>query len=229
MWSNLTDSSGIGNNFLQDWGIRRSLKENFWWCFHFGRGVQRCYTLTLSCSEDWHQLLKFVDFSYQILVSGLCILLLDEVDALCPRRYSSSSSSHSVRVTVQILSLLQQANATPGLVVIATTNKPNSLDPCVRRPGRLETEVSMWLLFRGKKSITFTYKSKSSGLFFPHLGLHQCAYPGTKRKYLESFAPWHGAGTFGHRLCGQIRCSYYSWLCWCWLSFSLSRRFIATI
>lgn len=77
----------------------------------------------------------------EVLVLGLCILLLDEVDALCPRRDSSCGSSHSVRATVQLLSLLEKADATPGLIVIATTNKPNSLDPSVRRPGRLETEV----------------------------------------------------------------------------------------
>lgn len=73
--------------------------------------------------------------------TGLCILLLDEVDALCSRRDLSKTSSQSVRSTVQFLSLLEQADSTPGLVVIATTNKVNSLDPSVRRPGRLETEI----------------------------------------------------------------------------------------
>ncbi|KAJ1530601.1 hypothetical protein ONE63_005483 [Megalurothrips usitatus] len=71
----------------------------------------------------------------------MCILLLDEIDSMCPRRDSSKNSTHSVRATVQLLSLLDQANDTPGLVIIATTNKANNLDQSVRRPGRLETEV----------------------------------------------------------------------------------------
>ncbi|XP_034252095.1 spermatogenesis-associated protein 5-like protein 1 [Thrips palmi] len=73
--------------------------------------------------------------------SGVCILLLDEIDSICIRRDSSQSSSHSVRNTVLLLSLLDEANNFPGLIVIATTNKANSLDPSARRPGRLETEV----------------------------------------------------------------------------------------
>lgn len=72
---------------------------------------------------------------------GVCILLLDELDSMCSRRDSSRNSSSTVRATVQLLSLLDQADEIPGLVVIATTNKVKSLDPSVRRPGRLESEV----------------------------------------------------------------------------------------
>ncbi|KAK3912319.1 Spermatogenesis-associated protein 5-like protein 1 [Frankliniella fusca] len=72
---------------------------------------------------------------------GLCLLLLDEVDALCPRRDLSNTSSQSVRTTVQLLSLLDEVDRKHGLVVIATSNKVHSLDPSARRPGRLETEV----------------------------------------------------------------------------------------
>lgn len=78
---------------------------------------------------------------------GVCILLLDELDSMCSRRDSSKISSHTVRSTVQLLSLLDQANEIPGLVVIATTNKVNCLDPSVRRPGRLETEVIFLISF----------------------------------------------------------------------------------
>jgi len=49
---------------------------------------------------------------------------------------------HQTRASAQLLTLLDHANQVRGLVVIATTNRPNALDPAIRRPGRLETEVS---------------------------------------------------------------------------------------
>lgn len=105
----------------------------------------------------------------------LVIVFLDEVDALCPRRGSGSSSSnqHEARVVAQLLTLLDGAAAIdtpinhtvgagstagstagnrgssssiqqPGrLVMIAATNRPNALDPALRRPGRLDREVSI--------------------------------------------------------------------------------------
>ncbi|XP_021913558.1 spermatogenesis-associated protein 5-like protein 1 isoform X2 [Zootermopsis nevadensis] len=72
---------------------------------------------------------------------GVCILLLDEVDSLCPRKGAGWLTPHQTRASAQLLTLLDHANQVRGLVVIATTNRPNALDPAVRRPGRLETEV----------------------------------------------------------------------------------------
>lgn len=73
---------------------------------------------------------------------GLCVLLLDEVDSLCPRRGLRGLTPHQVRVSAQLLTLLDRANKVKGLMVIATTNRPNALDPALRRPGRLEIEVT---------------------------------------------------------------------------------------
>ncbi|PNF38586.1 hypothetical protein B7P43_G03982 [Cryptotermes secundus] len=72
---------------------------------------------------------------------GVCVLLLDEVDSLCPRRGVGGLTPHQARASAQLLTLLDRADQIRGLVVIATTNRPNALDPAIRRPGRLETEV----------------------------------------------------------------------------------------
>jgi ATPases of the AAA+ class len=73
---------------------------------------------------------------------GVCVLLLDEVDSLCSRKGLGGLTPHQVRVSSQLFMLLDRADKVRGLVVIATTNRPNALDPAVRRPGRLEIEVT---------------------------------------------------------------------------------------
>jgi SpoVK/Ycf46/Vps4 family AAA+-type ATPase len=85
----------------------------------------------------------------------LVIIFLDEVDSLCPRR-GSGSNQHQARVVAQLLTLLDGAAAVDGgaadaagrgqqgrLVVVAATNRPNALDPALRRPGRLDREVAI--------------------------------------------------------------------------------------
>ncbi|XP_069689212.1 ATPase family gene 2 protein homolog B-like isoform X3 [Periplaneta americana] len=74
-------------------------------------------------------------------IDSVCILLLDEVDSLCPRRSGGGLTPYQARASTQLLTLLEHIDRVKGLIVIATTNRPNALDPKIRRPGRLETEV----------------------------------------------------------------------------------------
>ncbi|XP_069689211.1 ATPase family gene 2 protein homolog B-like isoform X2 [Periplaneta americana] len=83
-------------------------------------------------------------------IDSVCILLLDEVDSLCPRRSGGGLTPYQARASTQLLTLLEHIDRVKGLIVIATTNRPNALDPKIRRPGRLETEaknnLEEWLL-----------------------------------------------------------------------------------
>ena len=81
------------------------------------------------------------------------VVFLDEVDALCPRR--GRAGPHEARVVAQLLTLLDQvhgcraqasrAGRPAALLVVAATNRPNAIDPALRRPGRLEEEISVRL------------------------------------------------------------------------------------
>lgn len=71
-------------------------------------------------------------------------MLLDEVDSLCPRKGVGGLTPYQTRASAQLFTLLDHADQITGLVVIATTNRPNALDPAIRRPGRLETEVCVY-------------------------------------------------------------------------------------
>ena len=113
-----------------------------------------------------------------------CIIIIDEIDALAPRREGGSGDGANAdgageverRVVAQLLTLLdgmeeaddddpdvQQVDAdlldkedqseayrsskatkTPArVVVIAATNRPNAIDPALRRPGRLDREIEI--------------------------------------------------------------------------------------
>lgn len=69
------------------------------------------------------------------------LLFLDEVDALCPRRGGPHRAAES-RVVAQVLTLLDGISGDREVVVVASTNRPDALDPALRRPGRFDREVN---------------------------------------------------------------------------------------
>ncbi|XP_017521003.3 ATPase family gene 2 protein homolog B isoform X1 [Manis javanica] len=68
------------------------------------------------------------------------LLFLDEVDALCPRRGGPHRAPES-RVVAQVLTLLDGISGDREVVVVGATNRPEALDPALRRPGRFDREV----------------------------------------------------------------------------------------
>ncbi|KAH8829393.1 AAA family ATPase [Flagelloscypha sp. PMI_526] len=77
-----------------------------------------------------------------------CIVVLDEVDALVPRRDESSGGEVEKRVVATLLTILdgmQEHGAMnkERVTVIGTTNRPNAIDPALRRPGRFDKEIEI--------------------------------------------------------------------------------------
>ena len=89
---------------------------------------------------------------------GPCVLFIDELDALCPKRGSSVDEQEN-RIVAQLLTLLDGLESRGQLVIIGATNRPNAIDPALRRPGRLDREV------RIKKLFSLTSSSSSSSIF----------------------------------------------------------------
>ncbi|XP_008060843.1 spermatogenesis-associated protein 5-like protein 1 isoform X2 [Carlito syrichta] len=71
---------------------------------------------------------------------GPSLLFLDELDALCPRRGSAHRAPES-RTVAQMLTLLDGINGDREVVVVGATNRPDALDPALRRPGRFDREI----------------------------------------------------------------------------------------
>ena len=81
------------------------------------------------------------------------IILMDDIDAVAPRR-TKNSSQHQNRVVAQILTLMDGAKQwAQSPVVIATTTRPNSIDPALRRPGRFDREIETSLPNANERSL----------------------------------------------------------------------------
>ncbi|WVQ80069.1 hypothetical protein IAT38_002170 [Cryptococcus sp. DSM 104549] len=76
-----------------------------------------------------------------------CIVVLDEVDALCPRRDGGEGGEVERRVVATLLTLMdgmsQDSVEDERVFVVAATNRPNSIDPALRRPGRFDREIEI--------------------------------------------------------------------------------------
>ncbi|KAG7097206.1 hypothetical protein E1B28_004577 [Marasmius oreades] len=76
-----------------------------------------------------------------------CIVVLDEVDALVPRREEGGGGEVEKRVVATLLTILdgmEDDDCSQGrVVVIGTTNRPNAIDPALRRPGRFDREIEI--------------------------------------------------------------------------------------
>ena len=70
------------------------------------------------------------------------ILFIDEIDALAPNR-SHVEGEVEKRVVATLLSLMDGMSPRRGVVVIAATNRPNALDPALRRAGRFDREIAI--------------------------------------------------------------------------------------
>ncbi|MDP8237748.1 MAG: CDC48 family AAA ATPase [Candidatus Hatepunaea meridiana] len=73
-----------------------------------------------------------------------CIIFFDEIDAIVPKRSSSSSDSHvSERVLSQLLSELDGIEELKGVLVLGATNRLDMLDQAVLRPGRFDEIIEI--------------------------------------------------------------------------------------
>lgn len=70
---------------------------------------------------------------------GPCVLFLDELDSLSPRRTGSTAPEN--RLVAQLLTLMDGMDQSDHFLIVGATNRPDSLDPALRRPGRFDREV----------------------------------------------------------------------------------------
>jgi AAA family ATPase len=71
------------------------------------------------------------------------IIFIDEIDALVPKRDSDESGEAESRVVSTLLTLMDGMGAGGQVVVVGATNRPNSIDPALRRPGRFGQELEI--------------------------------------------------------------------------------------
>ncbi len=70
------------------------------------------------------------------------IIFIDELDAIAPKREEVTGEVER-RVVAQILALMDGLEGRGQVIVIGATNRPNAIDPALRRPGRFDREVEI--------------------------------------------------------------------------------------
>ncbi len=70
------------------------------------------------------------------------IIFIDEIDSIAPKRDEVTGEVER-RVVAQLLALMDGLESRGKVVVIGATNRPNALDPALRRPGRFDREIEI--------------------------------------------------------------------------------------
>ena len=70
------------------------------------------------------------------------IVFIDELDAIAPKREDVTGEVER-RVVAQLLALMDGLIARGQVIVIGATNRPNAVDPALRRPGRFDREIEI--------------------------------------------------------------------------------------
>ena len=70
------------------------------------------------------------------------ILFIDEIDAIAPRRDKAQGEVEK-RIVSQMLTLMDGISPKAQMVVMAATNRPNALEPALRRFGRFDLEINI--------------------------------------------------------------------------------------
>ncbi|NWZ47082.1 NVL protein, partial [Haliaeetus albicilla] len=88
---------------------------------------------------------KLRELFQQAVSSAPCVLFIDEIDAITPKREVASKDMER-RIVAQFLTCMDDLNnvaATTQVLVIGATNRPDSLDPALRRAGRFDREICL--------------------------------------------------------------------------------------
>ncbi len=107
---------------------------------------------------------------------GPAIVFIDEIDALGARRDQGgfAGSDEREQTLNQLLAEMDGFDESAGVVVLAATNRPDALDPALRRPGRFDREVIVALPDRAERGAILAAHARGKNLS-PDADLDQVA------------------------------------------------------
>ncbi len=101
------------------------------------------------------------------------IVFIDELDAIAPKREEVTGEVER-RVVAQILALMDGLESRGEIIVIGATNRPNAIDPALRRPGRFDREIEIGVPDQiGRLQILQIHTNKMPGI--EDVGLEELA------------------------------------------------------
>lgn len=104
---------------------------------------------------------KVRDLFKQATEKAPCIIFIDEIDAIGKKRDSMSSNDEREQTLNQLLTEMDGFDGRKGVVILAATNRPESLDNALLRPGRFDRRIQMELPdLQGRKAILSVHLQK---------------------------------------------------------------------
>ena len=107
---------------------------------------------------------KVRDLFKQASEKAPCIVFIDEIDTIGKKRDGGSNlggNDEREQTLNQLLTEMDGFDATKGVVILAATNRPESLDPALTRPGRFDRRVPVELPdLKGRESILRLHAKK---------------------------------------------------------------------
>ncbi|HEY2261988.1 MAG TPA: ATP-dependent zinc metalloprotease FtsH [Streptosporangiaceae bacterium] len=106
------------------------------------------------------------DLFEQARTRGPAIVFIDEIDALGARRDQGgfAGSDEREQTLNQLLAEMDGFEESAGVVVLAATNRPDALDPALRRPGRFDREVIVPLPDRTERAAILAAHARGKNL-----------------------------------------------------------------
>ncbi len=106
---------------------------------------------------------KVRDLFKQAKEKSPCIIFIDEIDAIGQKRNSGAMGGHDEREQTlnQLLTEMDGFEGNSGVIILAATNRPESLDPALTRPGRFDRRVPVELPdLKGREAILKVHAQK---------------------------------------------------------------------
>ena len=106
---------------------------------------------------------KVRDLFKQANEKAPCIVFIDEIDTIGKKRYNAGYGGNDEREQTlnQLLTEMDGFDASKGVVILAATNRPDSLDPALLRPGRFDRRIPVELPdLKGREEILKVHAKK---------------------------------------------------------------------
>lgn len=106
---------------------------------------------------------KVRDLFQQAKEKAPCIVFIDEIDAIGQKRHSGGMGGNDEREQTlnQLLTEMDGFEGNTGVIILAATNRPESLDPALTRPGRFDRRVPVELPdLQGREAILKVHAKK---------------------------------------------------------------------
>ena len=144
---------------------------------------------------------KVRDLFKQANEKAPCIVFIDEIDTIGKKRDGAGMGGNDEREQTlnQLLTEMDGFDGKKGVVILAATNRPESLDPALLRPGRFDRRIPVELPdLKGREAILISGNNRLDTLFQILLGHGLSSHPDCpQRRLIDNVCQLRAARTVG--------------------------------